>query len=377
MTTVSGVPKRADSVPRNVAIRLEPQSNTTLILEWCPMNRKNALMWVGVGLTSWLAYRVYRSSTAYSFDGKTVFITGGTRGLGLVMARQLAREGANLAVCARDPVEVERAREGLSRYGVRVVAQTCDLRYRDQVREFIEQVRREIGPIDVLINNAGVISVGPIETMTLADFQEAMDSNYFAAVHTILEVLPEMQQRRQGRILNVTSIGGKVSVPHLLPYSASKFAFVGLSEGLRAELAKDGIVVTTVCPFLMRTGSPRNASFKSQHRAEYAWFAISDSIPGVAMDAERAARKIINACRYGDAEVVLSLPGKLAALVHGVAPGLVSDINGLVNRFLPAPGGIGTQSALGSESESSSAPSPLTELTERAARQNNEMGLPS
>jgi short-subunit dehydrogenase len=341
------------------------------------MNRQRMLWWAGAGLASWLAYRIYRSSTAYSFAGKTVFITGGTRGLGLVMARQLAREGANLAVCARDPEEVRRAHEELSRYGVRVVAQTCDLRYRDHVRTFLDEARRQLGAIDVLINNAGIISVGPVETMTLEDFHDAMASNYFAAVHTILEVLPEMQQRQQGRILNITSIGGKISVPHLLPYSASKFALVGLSEGLRAELAKDGIVVTTVCPFLMRTGSPRNASFKGQHRAEYAWFALSDSIPGIAMDAERAARKILNACRYGDAEVVLSLPGKLAALAHGIAPGLVSDINGWVNRLLPRPGGIGMHSALGWESESKIVPSWLTTLTERAARANNEMGLPS
>lgn len=341
------------------------------------MNRKNALLWAGAGLASWLAYRVYRASTAFSFTGKTVLVTGGTRGLGLVLARQLAREGAKLAVCARDPEEVRRAHEQLTPFGAHVVARPCDLRYRDQVREFIDDTRRELGAIDVLINNAGIINVGPVETMTLEDFQDAMDINYFAAVHTILEVLPEMRQRRRGRIVNVTSIGGKISVPHLLPYSGSKFALVGLSEGLRAELAKDGIVVTTVCPFLMRTGSPRNAQFKSQHRAEYAWFTISDSIPGVAMSAERAARKILDACRHGDAEVVLSLPGKLAVLAHGIAPGLVSDINGWVNRLLPSAGGIGSRIALGSESESTAAPSVLTAMTEQAARENNEMGLPS
>jgi short-subunit dehydrogenase len=341
------------------------------------MKRQQALLAAGAGLASWLAYRLYKRSTAYSFSGKTVFITGGTRGLGMVIARQLAREGADLAVCARDPEEVERARDILSQFGGRVLARTCDLRFRDRVHEFMDEIRSNLGEIDVLINNAGVICVGPVETMTLEDFHEAMACNYFAAVHTILEVLPQMRQRRQGRIVNVTSIGGKVSVPHLLPYCGSKFALVGLSEGLRAELAKDGIVVTTICPFLMRTGSPRNASFKSQHRQEYAWFTISDSIPGIAMSAERAARKIVNACRYGDAEVVLALPGKLAALANGIAPGLVSDINGWVNRLLPAEGGIGKQVALGSESESSLAPSWLTTLTERAARENNEMDLPS
>ena len=341
------------------------------------MNRNNTMLLAGAGLASWLAYRAYRASKAFSFRDKVVFITGGTRGLGLVIARRLAREGAKLAVCARDPVEVGRAEQDLTQHGAPVVARVCDLRYRDQVSAFMNEVRRQFGRIDVLINNAGIISVGPVETMTMDDFYEAMAINYFAAVHTILEVLPEMRQRREGRIVNITSIGGKVSVPHLLPYCGSKFALVGLSEGLRAELAKDGIVVTTICPFLMRTGSPRNASFKGQHRAEYAWFTLSDSLPGIAMSAERAARKIVNACRYGEAEVVLSLPGKLAALAHGVAPGLVADIAGWANRLLPEAGGIGTDSAFGWESESSAAPSWLTTLTERAARANNEMDLPS
>lgn len=341
------------------------------------MNRQKAIVLAGLGLASWLGYRAYRAARAFNFAGKNVFITGGTRGLGLVMARQLARQGANLAVCARDPDEVERAREILTQLGARVVAQPCDLRFRDRVSEFMDEIRRQLGTIDVLINNAGIISVGPVETMTLADFHEAMAANYFAAVHTILEVLPEMRRRGVGRIVNVTSIGGKISVPHLLPYSASKFALVGLSEGLRSELAKDGIVVTTVCPFLMRTGSPRNALFKSQHRAEYAWFTLSDSIPGMSMSAERSARRILNACRHGEAEVVLSLPGKLASMLHGIAPGLVADLAGWANRLLPGPGGIGNQIALGFESESRLAPSWLTTLTERAARENNEMDLPS
>src|SRR5262249_29078614 len=143
------------------------------------------------------------------------------------------------------------------------------------------------------VNNAGIIQVGPMETMTLADYQEAMRVHYWGPLYTALAVLPQMKQRRAGRIVNITSIGGKVAVPHLLPYVGSKFALVGLSEGLRAELMKDGILVTTVVPGLMRTGSPRNAFFKGQNEAEYAWFKIGDSIPVLTTSAERAARRIV------------------------------------------------------------------------------------
>jgi short-subunit dehydrogenase len=234
-------------------------------------------------------------------------------------------------------------------------------------------VHRDYGPIDVLINNAGIIEVGPLETMTLEDFHQAMATNFWASVHTILAVLPRMRKRRQGRIVNITSIGGKISIPHLLPYSASKFALVGLSEGMRSELAHEGIVVTTICPGLMRTGSPRNATFKGQHRKEYTWFALGDALPGPSMSAERAARQILDACRYGKAEVVLSLPAKAAVTFHGLFPGVTTDLLGYVNRLLPGPGGIGEESAQGYESESALAPSLITRLSDRAARRNNEL----
>jgi short-subunit dehydrogenase len=228
--------------------------------------------------------------------------------------------------------------------------------------------------VDVLVNNAGVIEVGPMEVMTVEDYEEAMRTHFWGPLYATLAVLPGMRLRGQGRIVNISSIGGKLAPPHLLPYAASKFALTGLSEGLRAELKKDGIYVTTVCPGLMRTGSPINATFKGQNRAEYAWFSISDALPLASMAAERAARQIVRACRRGDAEVILSLPAKLAAKFHGLFPGLTSDLMGLIHRLLPSPGGIGTQRALGHESTSEASPSWLTALGERAAERNNELG---
>jgi len=123
----------------------------------------------------------------------------------------------------------------------------------------------------------------------------------------------------------------------------------------------------------MRTGSPRNADFKGQHRLEYAWFSIGDSLPGLAISAESAARRIVQACKRGEAEVVLGLPAKVAVTVNALFPGLTADLLGLINRyFLPGPGGIGQQAVKGKESESALSPSLLTTLTERAARRNNE-----
>ena len=338
----------------------------------------NTRQWLMVGglsaAASYWAYRTYRLKNRFDFRHKTILVTGGARGLGLVMARRLAAEGARVAVCARDPLEVRRTQEELGVRG-QTAAFVCDLRERGQVQQLMREVRNQFGPIDVLINNAGVINVGPLETMTLEDFQDAMATNFWAAVYACLEVLPEMRERGQGRIVNISSVGGKISVPHLLPYCASKFALVGFSEGLRSEAAKDGVVVTTVCPGLMRTGSARNATFKGRHRSEYALFSISDSLPGSSMSADRAAAQILEACRNGDAEAILSLPAKCAVLLHDLFPGLAIDAFALLNRMLPGPGGIGSLHARGFESESALAPSPLTALSEAAAKRNNEMGL--
>jgi short-subunit dehydrogenase len=185
--------------------------------------------------------------------------------------------------------------------------------------------------------------------------------------------LPDMRRRGEGRIVNISSIGGEIGVPHMAPYSVSKFALNGLSQTLRAELAKEGIYVTTACPGLMRTGSPRNAIFKGQHRAEYAWFSIAGGMPLISMNADRAAKQIISACRYGRARITLSLFAKLAVVANAVAPELTADLNSLAASLLPGRGGIGRSSATGHESESSWSPSKLTALNERAAVRNNEV----
>jgi NAD(P)-dependent dehydrogenase (short-subunit alcohol dehydrogenase family) len=241
------------------------------------------------------------------------------------------------------------------------------------IQSLFERIHREVGSVDVLINNAGIIQVGPAETMTLADYHQAMAVHFWAPLLCIEHVLPDMRRRGEGRIVNISSIGGQIGVPHLVPYSASKFALNGLSQGLRAELVKDGIYVTTVCPGLMRTGSPRQALIKGQHRAEYAWFSIGDSLPLLSMSADRAARKIISACRYGRAKVTLSLPAKLAACANTLAPELTADLSAVVDRMLPAPGGIGRAAVKGYHSTSEWSPSLLTTLSDRAAERNNEL----
>ncbi len=307
------------------------------------------------------------------FRGASVLITGGSRGLGLEIARRFAAEGARLSLVARDAQELERARRELSGYGADVMVQTCDVRQREEATHAVASVVAARGCLDVLVNNAGVVQVGPWGNMTREDFDNAMAVHAWGPLHMMQAAIPAMQAQGGGRIVNISSIGGLVAVPHLLPYSMSKFALVGLSDGLRAELARDKIRVTTVAPGLMRTGSHVNAQFKGQHEKEYVWFAFSAASPLFATRADQAARRIVEACRRGQARLIITPQAKLLHIVNALFPGVTAAGQKLAARLLPKPaGGAGYQLWTGQQSRPRRMPEFLTRLGDQAALRNNE-----
>jgi NAD(P)-dependent dehydrogenase (short-subunit alcohol dehydrogenase family) len=290
-----------------------------------------------------------RADDSYSFRGKTVLITGGSRGLGLALAREFAQAGCRLVLCARDPQELERARHDLAQRGADVLTVPCDVADQSQVQYLVEQATQRFGQVDILVNNAGIIQVGPMHTATVEDFKAALDVMFWGVLYPSLAVLPQMRARHQGRIVNITSIGGMVSVPHLLPYTCAKFAAVGLSEGLRAELGQEGIHVTTIVPGLMRTGSHLRAAFEGQQEHEFTWFALGATLPFMSISAERAARQIVRATQRGAAEPILSLPAQLLGRFHGLFPGTTTNLLRVVNSLLPGAAGASPGSAPGEE----------------------------
>lgn len=306
--------------------------------------------------------------------GAVAIITGGSRGLGFLIARELAREGCRLAICARDPDELERARLDLERRGAEVIAIRCDVADPVAASNLVSETERRLGPVDILVNNASIIQVAPIEALGVKDFQRALAVNFWGTVHPTLAALPGMRARRRGRVVNIASIGGKVSVPHLLPYGAAKFAVVGFSEGLAAELKRDGVHVTTVVPGLMRTGSYLHAEFEGQPPAEFTWFALGSTLPGISMDAERAARRVVRALKRRELEPILSLPAQILTRAHGLFPGTVVAALALVNRLLPR-GGVAGDSARGLELQRAAGAGALhvvTSLGRAAARRFHE-----
>jgi NAD(P)-dependent dehydrogenase (short-subunit alcohol dehydrogenase family) len=285
--------------------------------------------------------------TGSFFRKKVVFITGGSRGLGLEIARQVCDQAGNVSILARDPDELARAKIDLAPHGGEVLTLQCDLLDAAQIQSAVESTLSRFGKIDILINNAGTIEIGPLDHMKIEEFDRAMRLHFWAPFVLIMQILPHMRSSGGGRIVNISSIGGKIAVPHMAPYSSSKFALTGFSDAIRAELARDNIFVTTVTPGMMRTGSQVHARFKGDHSAEYQWFDISSKLPLASISAERAARKILSACQRGRSAVTMPLSAYLVIAANALFPNLIGSLMKIVNRCLPP-----TVSKIGDEARS-------------------------
>lgn len=304
-----------------------------------------------------------------ALTGRTVLVVGASRGLGLDLGRQLARAGCKVALCARDPGEVERAREELSGTGAAVLARVCDATKPEQVDLLVRETLERFGSLDMLITCAATIQVGPIEMMSREDVEEALAQIFWSAYHPTMAVLPHMRSRRAGRIVHISSFGGKLGLPHMLPYCTAKHALTGFSASLRAEVAKDGITVTTIAPGLLRTGAHVNAPFKGQHDKEYLWFSAGATLPIVSLPSASAARRILRTAARGDAESTLT-PGIRALVVaNAVAPRLVSRLLALQNRLLP--------SALGGSPEAQRGMDVAAQSRSRLVRTIDQLGRPN
>ncbi len=331
--------------------------------EWL---RKAAVGLVAVGAAR-IALREYRS---IDLTGKSVVITGGSRGLGLELAREFASKGARVSLLARNEDELRRAAADM--HGADVITVPCDVRDAESVRRAIDAVMSERGAVDVLANVAGIIDVAPIEHLTDEDFEDSLATHFWGPFYAIRSVVDRMEPG--SRIVNISSISGLVAVPHLLSYAAGKFALTGFSEGLHAELSRHGIVVTTVCPGLMRTGSHVKARFKGRHEKEFAWFAAHSGFPAASMNARRAAKKIVSACRVGRPFLILTPQARALHLFHACAPNTTARLTRLVNRLLPQPArGGGEHKKEGWQSTSRAAPSPMTKMADQAIPKNNEL----
>jgi NAD(P)-dependent dehydrogenase (short-subunit alcohol dehydrogenase family) len=333
----------------------------------------SALTALGVVAGAWALGCAVRARRAVDFRGRHVLISGGSRGLGLALARRFADAGATLTLLARTAADLEQARAELAQR-TRVLAIPCDVRERAAVEAAVVEAVDVHGRLDALVHAAGVIKFGPLAHHTEADFRESLGIHFWGAYHLTEAARPYLPRDGGGRIVYVSSFGGRVAAPHMAAYAAGKFALTGYADAMRAELAREGIRVTTVTPGLMRTGSHVNAMFKGQHRKEYALFSILDANPLLSASAGSAARQIFDACRHGDAALTITLRAHVLAALDGVAPGLVGEVMKGVTRLLPTPTGPeGNATRTGWQSFSEASPSLLTRLADRAVPRFNEL----
>jgi NAD(P)-dependent dehydrogenase (short-subunit alcohol dehydrogenase family) len=281
--------------------------------------------------------------------GAVVLITGGSRGLGLAIAHRFAQKPVRLVLASRKRSELESAQAELLAAHPHLSPEDfylveADLAERQECERMVQEALVRFGRIDVLVNNAGIIEVGPIEDQTPEAFERAIRVNFMAAMYTTMAALPYLRKQsplagtRRAAIVNISSLGGKMAVPHMLPYTTAKFALTGFSEGLHAELRFKGIRVTTVCPGLMRTGGEAHAEFVGDEEFERRWFDFAANAPLISVSAKHAANRIFSAVSHGCAEVTISPLAWIAARAVGACPGSVQFANALVNRYgLPTP----------------------------------------
>lgn len=301
-------------------------------------------------------------------------VMGASRGLGLIMAANLAKRGHDVAICARSAETLEEAAAELRTHGGTVLPITCDVTDGEDVEAFVAAVTGELGHIDVAIHVAGVIQVGPLEAATREHFAASINIMLWGPINMALAVLPGMRERGSGRIGVVTSIGGKLSPPRLLPYATAKFGAVGFTEGLSAELAGTGITATTLVPGLMRTGSHGRAQFFGDASKQFAWFGPAASLPLLSMDAEKAAARMVDAVLKGKRVALVSALSHAASRAHGLAPNLTVMMNQALSRLLPR--GTNPETVSGDEARKGLKPdgivSKLTTMGDRAAARYNE-----
>jgi short-subunit dehydrogenase len=269
---------------------------------------------------------------------KVVLITGGSRGLGLALAYEFGHHGSRIAISARDANELDEACRRLQQQGIDATPFVHDIANPAEAAQLIQEVIARLGAIDVLINNAGMIKVAPFETLDHTEYERAMNLMFWAPVNLSLAVLPHMQSRGGGNIVNITSVGGRVSIPHLLPYSCAKFAFVGFSTGLAAEAKPKGVHVLTVVPGLMRTGSYLNAEFAGDAQKEFAWFGILGNLPGFTVAADYAASEVREALENRQFNCTISLAAKILVGLEALAPDVLRTVLATIKEILPEDG---------------------------------------
>lgn len=255
----------------------------------------------------------------------TVVITGASQGIGKETALLFARNGYNVVLAARHADRLEALAHELNTFNHPALAVPTDVKDPQQVQALVERAIAHFGSIDVLVNNAGIYISGPVEEFTLDDWHQTLDTNLWGYIHTIHALLPHFVERGSGTIVNVGSIGGKISVPYLAPYTTSKFAITGLTQALHSELQPKGIHVCGIYPNIIKSDFLERAIFRGKTpedaQARYQQVAQLLGTPIVEKPAD-VAKAIWDAVEHKREEVVVG-SANLSIVSNKLFPGVM------------------------------------------------------
>ena len=202
------------------------------------------------------------------FAGKHVVITGGGRGIGRSLALGFAREGARLSLLSRTAAELEEAAASARALGGEVCPFPCDVTDGGEVDGALSRARQALGPVDALVNNAGMFLWKPFLQSTSEEWKKVLSTNLISAFHLCRAVLPEMVERRQGRIVNISSIHGLHGEANLAAHCAAKFGLIGMTQSLAKEFREHNVTVNAVCPGSTESRAPVEAAPRSSPLSE-------------------------------------------------------------------------------------------------------------
>jgi short-subunit dehydrogenase len=243
-------------------------------------------------------------------------ITGAASGIGRALALRLAREGADLFLVDINEPELEAAADEARKYGVEVYCRPCDISKPTDISSTVQEVLETWGTLDLLVNNAGVCFYGPTSQMTAEQWDWILGVNFLGPIQFVRELLPALLDKPEAHLVNVSSIFGIVATHRCTAYHATKFGILGFTEALRAELSRQGLGVTAVCPGLIRTNlfSSMQCAREDRRQSPPRWMTTTPEV---------VADRIVTAI-YRNQRLVLVTP--LAYLLHyakRIAPGAI------------------------------------------------------
>jgi short-subunit dehydrogenase len=241
--------------------------------------------------------------------GRTAILTGASKGIGVHVARALAKQGINLVLAARSASALEKVREEVERLGVRAIAVPTDVGDRSALESLVERSRSEFGAIDILVNNAGIELILTYHKLTLEEIDQIVSVNLVAPMHLTWLVLPGMLERGQGHIVHVSSLAGKAGPAYNEPYGATKAGLIGFTQSLRGTYRRHGVSTSVVCPGFVEEGM--YAKTKQEFGVE-APRRLGVSKP------EAVARGVIRAIKKDLPEVIVN-PGPIRWLLAATA----------------------------------------------------------